>query len=172
MIGTLLDETFYYVYVGALRGGAVRQANLDLLLEKAQAFVANGKSGLHGFVTLMDSLRDNVSMGAAQPSAIDAVRVMSIHKSKGLEFPIVFICGTTSEFSKKSHKADAVFDRELGIGFRMRGKNPLTPLLRRAIMMREDDRLVSEEMRNLYVAMTRPRERLYIIGSSKKMAVY
>lgn len=170
LIGTLLDETFYYVYVGALRGGAVRQANLDLLLEKAQAFVANGKSGLHGFVTLMDSLRDNVSMGAAQPSAIDAVRVMSIHKSKGLEFPIVFICGTTSEFSKKSHKADAVFDRELGIGFRMRGKNPLTPLLRRAIMMREDDRLVSEEMRNLYVAMTRPRERLYIIGSSKKMA--
>ena len=80
-------------------------------------------------------------MGAAQPSAIDAVRVMSIHKSKGLEFPIVFICGITSELSKKSHKADAVFDRELGIGFRMRGKNPLTPLLRRAIMMREDDRL-------------------------------
>lgn len=104
LIGTLLDETFYYVYVGALRGGAVRQANLDLLLEKAQAFVANGKSGLHGFVTLMDSLRDNVSMGAAQPSAIDAVRVMSIHKSKGLEFPIVFICGTTSEFSKKVTK--------------------------------------------------------------------
>lgn len=169
LIGTLLDETFYYVYVGALRGGAVRQANLDLLLEKAQAFVANGRSGLHGFVTLMDSIRDNVSMGAAQPAAVDAVRVMSIHKSKGLEFPIVFICGTTSEFSKKSHKADAVFDRELGIGFRLRGKKPLTPLLRRAIMMREDDRLVSEEMRNLYVAMTRPREHLFIIGSSKKM---
>ena len=87
--------------------------------------------------------------GASDENA-DVVRIMSIHQSKGLEFPIVFICGTTSEFSKKSHKADAVFDRELGIGFRMRGKNPLTPLLRRAIMMREDDRLVSEEMRNHY----------------------
>ncbi len=104
LIGTLLDETFYYVYVGALRGGAVRQANLDLLLEKAQAFVANGKSGLHGFVTLMDSLRDNVSMGAAQPSAIDAVRVMSIHKSKGLSFRLFSFAEQRRNSAKKATK--------------------------------------------------------------------
>lgn len=170
-IGLLLDETFYYDYVGTLPGGSVRKANLDMLLSKAHVFETSGRRGLHGFIEFMDSMRDNVPMGAASAAAFDAVRIMSIHKSKGLEFPVVFIAGMTCGFNKRSHSDPAVLDGSLGIGFRAKNlaAELKSPILRRAIIVKDDEKLIAEEMRILYVAMTRARERLYLLGADKKM---
>ncbi|MCH5279044.1 MAG: helicase-exonuclease AddAB subunit AddA [Christensenellaceae bacterium] len=178
LIGQLLDETLYYTYVGVLPGGAVRQANLDLLAEKAHTYELNGSRGLYGFIRLMDSIKENISLGAAQAASVDAVRVMSIHKSKGLEFPIVFIGGMAGRFNKLGHSSAIVLDRSLGLGLRNRSGHTIlepagamkNPLFRRAIIAKEDEKLISEEMRILYVAMTRARERLYLLGAGKRMA--
>lgn len=183
LIGRLFDETKYYIYSGALQSGPVRQANLDLLLEKAHSFEQSGGRGLHSFITLMDSVRDNTNLGAAQAASVDAVRVMSIHKSKGLEFPIVFICGLSGGFSTMDKKSTAVLDNELGLGLRItKGYEVLSgmegvdyesakkALFRRAIEAKEASKQASEEMRILYVAMTRARERLYMVAAAKKMA--
>lgn len=174
LIGRLLDETLYYEYIGILPGGAVRQANLDLLLTRAHNYEANGQRGLYGFIRLMDSIRDNVAMGAAQAVSVDAVRVMSIHKSKGLEFPIVFVAGITSGFNKRSHAEAVLLDSRLGLGLRVKnmGKEAKNPLFRRAVIVKEDEKLIAEEMRVLYVAMTRARERLYLVGADKRIKKY
>ncbi len=170
-IGQLIDETFYRDYVGTLPGGNVRQANIDMLLTKAHAFESSGRRGLHAFISFMDGMRDNVPIGAASAAAFDAVRVMSIHKSKGLEFPVVFISGISGSFNKRNHSDPAVLDGDLGIGFRAKNltSEQKSPILRRAIIAKSDEKLVAEEMRILYVAMTRARERLYLIGADKRM---
>ncbi len=171
LIGKLLNETDYYSYVGILPGGAVRQANLEMLLDRAHIYESSSGRGLHGFIRLLDGMRDNISIGAAQHPAIDAVRIMSIHKSKGLEFPIVFIAGITNRFSKKDKQSAIVMDSELGIGLRPRGfgKKCRDPLFRRAAAAKASAKLAAEEMRILYVGMTRAKERLIIIGSDKSM---
>ncbi len=183
LIGKLFDDTRFYIYTSALPGGAVRTANLDLLLDKARAFASSGRRGVHAFISLMDSVRDNTNLGAAQAASIDAVRVMSIHKSKGLEFPIVFVCGLTGKFSTANSRSAALTDTELGIGLRAnRGFGILpeaeeippaalkNPLFRRAIEAKDKSKQSAEEMRVLYVAMTRAREQLYLVGAAKKMA--
>ncbi len=184
LIGKLFDDTRFYIYTSALPGGPVRTANLDMLLDKARAFASSGRRGVHAFITLMDSVRDNTKLGAAQAASIDAVRVMSIHKSKGLEFPIVFVCGLTGKFSKANSRSAALTDSELGIGLRAnRGFSILPeaegvlpaalrdPLFRRAIEAKDAAKQSAEEMRVLYVAMTRAREQLYLVGAAKKMAL-
>lgn len=183
LVGDLFDETRYYICVGAMPGGAVRQANLDLLLDRSRAFAASGRRGVHAFVNMLDSVRDNTNMGAAQAASVDAVRVMSIHKSKGLEFPIVFLCGLTGEFSRANSRSSVVTDSELGVGLRInRGFRLMealadipapaikNPLFRRAIEAKDASRQSAEEMRVLYVAMTRAREQLYMVGAKKKLA--
>ncbi len=185
LIGRLFDETGFSTYTGALPGGEVRKANLDMLLEKAHAFDSAGRRGLNAFINLLDSVRDNTNMGAAQSAGVDAVRVMSIHKSKGLEFPIVFICGLTGQFSTAGRRSAAVLDDELGIGLRIgRGyelfdeigdidpEKAQKPLFRRAIEAKDASKQAAEEMRVLYVGMTRARERLYMVGAKKKMRAF
>lgn len=185
LIGRLLDETKYYIFIGALKGGEVRQANLDLLIEKARAFEKAGRRTLHSFLTLMDNVRDNSDLGAAQAAGMDAVRVMSIHSSKGLEFPVVFICGLGSDFNNEEKKSHMMLDSELGIGLRigrgmdvlpgigdLREKEAGKTLFRRAIEVKEDSRRSSEEMRVLYVGMTRARERLYMVAAKSGMATF
>lgn len=168
LIGALLDETRYYTLVGALPGGAVRRANLDMLLQRAQSCERSGVLGLDGFIRFMDAARDNASLGASQTISADAVRIMSIHKSKGLEFPVVFIGGITRQINRSFTRASGVFDRELGIAVRLRsGGAALKPVLQRAIIYLEHSRQTSEEMRVLYVAMTRARNRLYMLGAAR-----
>ena len=182
-LGRLFDETRFALFAGALPSGEVRRANLNMLFERAASFESIGGRSLHGFVNYLDSLRENSRLGAAQMPGEDAVRVMSIHKSKGLEFPVVFICALTSHFNNRDMTAHAILDRDLGMGLRVnRGFYRLSELpselakmagrslIRRAIEAREQEKLVSEEMRVLYVAMTRAQERLFLVGAHKKMA--
>lgn len=168
LVGALLDETRYYTFVGALPGGAVRRANLDMLSQRAHTCEKNGLLGLDSFIRFMDGARDNASLGASQTVNADAVRIMSIHKSKGLEFPVVFIGGVTKQINRGFTKAPGVFDRELGIGLRLkRGGGAIKSVLQRAITYLEHSKQTSEEMRVLYVAMTRARGRLYMLGAAR-----
>lgn len=183
LMGRLFDETRYPLFVGALPNGSVRKANLDMIFERAASFESIGGRSLHGFINYLDSLRDNSKLGAAQVPGEDAVRVMSIHKSKGLEFPVVFICALSSSFNSRDMSAPSILDREMGLGLRVNkgfyrlsslppelAKNAGRSLIRRAIEAREQEKLVSEEMRVLYVAMTRAQQKLYMVGAHKKMA--
>ncbi|MBR5947566.1 MAG: helicase-exonuclease AddAB subunit AddA [Clostridia bacterium] len=185
LLSRLFDETRFALFAGALPSGEVRRANLDMLFERAASFESIGGRSLHGFVNYLDSLRENSRLGAAQVPGDDAVRVMSIHKSKGLEFPVVFVCTLTSRFNNRDMTAPAILDRDLGMGLRVnKGFYRLTSLppelskmagrslVRRAIEAREQEKLVSEEMRVLYVAMTRAQERLFLVGAHKKMAEF
>ncbi len=171
LIGHLLDETDYFTYVGILPGGAVRQANLEKLVQRAAAYEARYVGGLHGFIIFLDTLRDNTTLGSEGIPAVDAVRIMSIHKSKGLEFPVVFLCALTSKFSQRDFQSPLILDNELGIGLRLRGFGirGKIPLIRRAITVRTNAKLNAEEMRILYVGMTRAREKLYLIGACKSI---
>lgn len=171
LVGRLLDETDYFAYVGILPGGAVRQANLEKLVQRAALYEARYAGGLHGFIIFLDTLRDNTTLGSEGIPAVDAVRIMSIHKSKGLEFPVVFVSALTSKFSKRDFQSPLILDNELGMGIRLRGFGirGKTPLLRRAITVRSNAKLNAEEMRILYVAMTRAREKLYLIGTCKNL---
>ena len=185
LIGRLLEDTRFYIYTGALRGGEVRRANLDLLLEKAANFEQTGRRGLHSFINMLDCVRDNTDMGAAQEKAADAVSVMSIHKSKGLEFPVVFLCGLTGAFSTRDKRSSVILDGELGLALSVsKGFDLFSEmdgidlsktkklLFRRAIEAKDSSKQISEEMRVLYVGMTRARERLLLVGAKKKMASF
>lgn len=171
LIGRLLNETNYYNYIGILPGGAVRQANLERLSERAHLYESNSGRGLHGFIRMLDGMRDNISVGAAQRPAVDAVRIMSIHKSKGLEFPVVFIAGIANMFSRRDRQSAIIVDAELGIGLRPRGVGKIRrePLFRRAAAAKDSSKLISEEMRILYVGMTRAKDRLILLGAGKSM---
>lgn len=171
LIGRLLNETNYYNYIGILTGGAVRQANLERLSERAHLYESTSGRGLHGFIRMLDGMRDNISVGAAQQPAADAVRIMSIHKSKGLEFPVVFIAGIANMFSRRDRQSIIIIDAELGIGLRPRGvgKTGREPLFRRAAAAKDSSKLIAEEMRILYVGMTRAKERLILLGADKSM---
>lgn len=185
LIGRLFDETRFTLFAAALPNGTVRKANLELIFERAASYESIGGRSLHGFVKYLDDLCAGSKLGAAQVPGEDAVRVMSIHKSKGLEFPVVFICALTSHFNSRDMTASSILDRELGLGIRAsKGFYRLTELpaelakcagsslIRRAIEAREQEKLVSEEMRVLYVAMTRAQERLYLVAANKKMAKF
>lgn len=171
LIGRLLNETNYYNYIGILPGGAVRQANLERLSERAHLYEKNSGRGLHGFICMLDGMRDNISVGAAQRPTVDAVRIMSIHKSKGLEFPVVFIAGIANMFSRRDRQSAIIIDAELGIGLRPRGVGKMRrePLFRRAAAAKDSSKLIAEEMRILYVGMTRAKEQLILLGADKSM---
>lgn len=171
LIGRLLNETNYFNYIGILPGGAVRQANLERLSERAHLYESNSGRGLHGFIRMLDGMRDNISVGAAHRPAVDAVRIMSIHKSKGLEFPVVFIAGIANMFSRRDRQSAIIIDAELGIGLRSRGVGKMRrePLFRRAAAAKDSSKLIAEEMRILYVGMTRAKERLILLGADKSI---
>lgn len=198
-IGTIVDETRIRSLLGALPNGEVRRANIDLLIEKARGFEASGGRSLYGFLTLMNAAekKDN-KVGAAHPPENDAVRILSIHKSKGLEYPVVFLCALGARFNKRDLSEKITVDRDMGIGLNI--KNGLYMLsafaegegddlseeekkeraflliaaekniMRRAMEKKAIDRLVAEEMRILYVAMTRAREQLYLVSAKCDMS--
>ena len=112
----------------------------------------------------MDSMNDKANVSTAAAPSLNAVHIMSIHKSKGLEFPIVFIGGLFDSFNAQSHRDQVLLDPLLGMGLKLRNKKLSKTLLHRAILARDDEKKLAEEMRILYVAMTRARENLYMVG--------
>ncbi|MGI5936033.1 MAG: UvrD-helicase domain-containing protein [Oscillospiraceae bacterium] len=174
-----VDALIWHVYTQldiialtcAIKDGETGRENLMLLLEYARKFEENGYRGLFRFVAWLRRLAEKGEeprVGAAKPGS--AVRIMSIHKSKGLEFPVVFLSDTARRFNKNDLRRRVLVHPELGLGPKLtdadRGLEYPT-LARKAIKYRLEIENLSEEMRILYVAMTRPKERLFITCALK-----
>lgn len=182
LLWRILEETGYRYLAAAMPGGEQRSANIDMLLEKAKAFEGTSYKGLFNFVRYIEQLkRYDVDYGEANiaDEQADTVRLMSIHKSKGLEFPIVFVAGMNKKFNKLDVTREIVVHPELGIGvdcidLKKRTKAPT--FLKKAIQREVHLENLGEELRILYVAMTRAKEKLLLVGSlgdvEKKMGKY
>lgn len=170
----LLDETGYYVYVGALPGGVERQANLRLLCSRAATYEDSQFGGLHGFLQYVEQLKragQDMTTAATLGEGDDVVRIMSVHKSKGLEFPIVIGLNLGASFNR-SDSDDLVFNSYAGIGMyrmdeRMSARH--NTVARQSVLLRRENEQLAEELRVLYVLLTRARDRLILVGSDKKL---
>lgn len=173
LIEIILCETGYGHYVAAMPAGNRRTANLNMLLEKAAAYEKTSYKGLFHFVRYIDELQKyDVDFGEADMVGEneDVVRIMSIHKSKGLEFPIVIVSGMGKNFNKQDTRSKMVLHPELGIGLdymdgKKRIKSPT--IAKKAIAKQIDLENLGEELRVLYVALTRAKEKLILTGTLK-----
>lgn len=175
LIYRLYEETGYYDYVSAMPAGETRRANLDMLVEKAAEYEKTSYKGLFHFIRYIENLKKyNSDFGEASTVGEEdnTVRIMSIHKSKGLEFPIVFLAGMGKKFNKQDVYGKVLIDPELGIAtdyldaeHRVKASTIKKNVLRRKM---ELDSL-GEELRVLYVAMTRAKEKLIMTGTDRNL---
>ncbi len=165
----LMDSSGFEDYVSALPGGPSRRANLEALLENAAAYSRRGQ-GIGGFLRFMDRAKSSGKMGAARIASANVVRILSIHKSKGLEFPVVLLAGLSKWFNNSDKIANFAMDRDIGLGFRpIKGNLRTANLMHSAVTARLWRHQVAEQMRVLYVALTRASDRLIMIASLKSM---
>ena len=174
LLWKIYSDTGFYNYCGLMPNGNIRQANLKFLFEKAKQFEQASFKGLYNFIKFIDKLKlGSNDMGSAKliGENDDVVRIMSIHKSKGLEFPVVFLANINKQFNTQSIKTDQILiHNELGIG--MKYKNYDTQVeydtnAKKAVKNLLEIESLSEEMRVLYVAITRAKEKLFITGACK-----
>lgn len=151
----------------------VRRANLMLLYDYARKFESGSFKGLYNFIRYVNGIVDEgkkIASAKSSGESDDTVKIMSIHKSKGLEFPVCFLCDTMRKHSSNDKRSNLLFDVELGAAVRLRDETGLarcdTPH-RRAVSGKISERQTEEELRVLYVALTRARERLYVTASGK-----
>lgn len=172
-----LIEHFYrysgfYDAVTVMPGGERRRGNLDMLVTRAKQYEATSFCGLYDFILYMDRLvKYEVDFGEAGNSkAGQMVRIMSIHKSKGLEFPVVFLCGMEKKMNRMDMRRRLIIHPKLGLGpecidTTLRVKSPT--LLKKIIAAGMNEEMIAEELRILYVAMTRAKEKLILVGTMK-----
>lgn len=171
LLRRILDDTGYGDFVAAMPGGSQRQANIEMLKERAKTFESTSYKGLFHFVRYMEQLQKyDVDYGEASlnDEQSDTVRVMTIHKSKGLEFPIVFVAGMGKRFNMQDARSSAVLHARLGVGLdavdlERRTKSP--SIVKKVIQKEEALDSLGEELRVLYVALTRAKEKLIITGT-------
>jgi len=171
LIWLIYSETGFYGIAGAMPGGKQRQANLRVLFERARQYEQTSYKGLFNFINFIDRLKSSRGdMGNARllGENDNVVRIMSIHKSKGLEFPVVILAGCGKKFNLQDMNKSILFHHEYGLGpdvvdYKMRLSYPSLPKM--AIREKIKVESLSEEMRILYVALTRAREKLIITGS-------
>jgi len=176
IIQAVLDRTGYYYYISTMPGGSQRKANLDMLVSYAVRFEKGSYSGLFHFVRYIEKLHKyEVDFGEATSSGEDdnTVRIMSIHKSKGLEFPIVFLAAMNKKFNTQDLRSRIILHNRLGVGpeyvdTALRTRVPT--LLKKVIQKKVQIENLGEELRVLYVAMTRAREKLILTGYIKSIA--
>jgi len=182
------DRFIWHVYnktgllglVGSFQNGDKRRSNLIFLAEAAQKFESSGYKGLYGFLGYISSLQDrgydlsegsdNRNLGA---ESANSVKIMSIHKSKGLEFPVVIIANTAKAYNLQDSRKSVVFHSKLGLGTMLidnKRRVKYTTIARSAIQRKLNDEMLSEEARVLYVAMTRAKEKLIITATLKDAA--
>ena len=185
LIWKIYSERFYYDYVGALPNGQARQANLYALALRADQFEKSNFKGLSRFIAMIDQVleaqHDLASVAVAPPK--DAVELMSIHKSKGLEFPYVFILNIDQQFNKQDSMSEVILSRKNGLGLKYVARvatNEKEEYLPTTIKLsipsltysqnEEELQLASysELMRLLYVAMTRAEKKLYLVGKGSR----
>lgn len=170
LIWFILQDTGYYNYVSAMPAGDRRRANIDMLIERAVQYEATSYHGLFQFVRYIEKLHKyDIDFGEAVTvgEGENTVRIMSIHKSKGLEFPIVFVAGMSKVFNNQDARSKLVLHPDLGIGPdyvdpKLRIKSPT--LLKKFIQKRIVLENLGEELRVLYVALTRAKEKLILTG--------
>ena len=176
LIWGIAYDTGYYAYVGTMPLGKERQANIDMLMERAKTYENTSYHGLFNFVRYIERLKSyDVDYGEASLSGEhdDVVRVMTIHKSKGLEFPVVFLSCAQKGFNNMDANQKLVIDSDLGIGLDFLDANlrvRKNTIAKKAVSLKLRLDNLSEEQRILYVAMTRAREKLYITGCVKDAA--
>ena len=185
LIWKIYNDRFYYDYVGALPNGPARQANLYALALRADQFEKSNFKGLSRFISMIDKVleaqHDLASVAVAPPK--DAVELMTIHKSKGLEFPYVFILNMDQDFNKQDSMSEVILSRKNGLGVKYIAKMetgavedhyPKTIKLSiPSLTYRQNEEELqlasySEQMRLLYVAMTRAEKKLYLIGKGSR----
>ena len=173
LMARLFTETGYYQYVGMLPAGAKKKANLKLLKKYAEDFENNGGVGLFAFLQYIEKLQaSGAKVGEAKlvGGSENLVSIMTIHKSKGLEFPIVFVCNANKQFNNQDLMKNVLMHHDLGLGpkYTDLDTNILYETLPfEAIKRRITSENISEEMRVLYVALTRAKEKLFITGTIK-----
>lgn len=185
LIWKIYNDRFYYDYVGALPNGPARQANLYALALRADQFEKSNFKGLSRFIRMIDQVleaqHDLASVAVAPPK--DAVELMTIHKSKGLEFPYVFILNMDQDFNKQDSMSEVILSRQNGLGVKYIAKMetgavedhyPKTIKLSiPSLTYRQNEEELqlasySEQMRLLYVAMTRAEKKLYLVGKGSR----
>lgn len=185
LIWKIYNDRFYYDYVGALPNGPARQANLYALALRADQFEKSNFKGLSRFIRMIDQVleaqHDLASVAVAPPK--DAVEVMTIHKSKGLEFPYVFILNMDQNFNKQDSMSDVILSRQNGLGVKYIAKvetgaveahypKTLKLSIPSLTYTQNEEELqlasYSEQMRLLYVAMTRAERKLYLVGKGSR----
>ena len=168
LLWQIYDDRGLFALCAAMPDGDARRQNLTELLELARDYESTGYRGLHRFVEWLRQQAESGTEPAAAPAARRAVRIMSIHRSKGLEFPIVFLCDLSRRFNKSDAAATVLVHPVLGLGPKRtdpkRGVEYPT-FARAAVAARIARETLSEEMRLLYVAMTRAKERLIMTGT-------
>ena len=171
LLWKILEDTGYGDYVAAMSGGQQRKANLEMLIEKARAYESTSYKGLFHFVRYIEQLQKyDVDYGEAsiEDEHADTVRVMTIHKSKGLEFPIVIVAGMGKRFNMQDARSAVALHAGMGVGLdaidlRLRTKSP--SIVKKVIQKEEVLESLGEELRVLYVALTRAKEKLIITGT-------
>lgn len=177
LIWKIYSDTGYYNYVGMMPNGKLRQANLKMLFERAKKYETASFKGLYNFINFIEKLK--VNSGDLSSAKIigendDVIRIMSIHKSKGLEFPVVFLVNTNKQFNEQDiRKNPVLLHQDMGIGAKYINYNAQVQydtLTREALKNVIKNENISEEMRILYVALTRAKEKLIITGISNDYA--
>lgn len=176
LIWRIYQDTGYYDYVGGMPGGVLRQANLRALYDRARQYETTNFRGLFRFLRFIERLKNkdsDLSVARALGESEDVVRVMSIHKSKGLEFPVVIVADMGKNFNLMDSTGLVLCHKELGVGpyvtlpeLRFRYPTPA----RWGIAHKLELETKAEEQRILYVALTRAREKLILVGSAKKLS--
>ena len=173
LIWTIYEETGFLNYVALMPNGNLRVANLKMLFERAKQYESASFKGLFNFINFIEKIKlGSGDLGAAKliGENENVVRIMSIHKSKGLEFPIVFLVGTGSNFNMQDLNNDILLHQDLGIGVKYIDYDKqikydtISKLALREKLLEEN---LAEEMRILYVALTRAKEKIYITGIKK-----
>ncbi len=175
LLWDVLEKTGYGRFVSAMPGGDQRSANLNMLVEKAMAFESTSYRGLFNFIRYIENLKKyDVDYGEAssEGEADDTVRIVSIHKSKGLEYPVVFAAGMGKKFNQQDTRSKLVLHPDLGAGcdytdpdHRLR----VPTLLKKVIQRQTANENLGEELRVLYVALTRAKEKLILTGAAEKL---
>lgn len=170
------EKTGYYDYAASMPAGETRKANLDMLVEKASAYEKTSYKGLFQFIRYIHKLKKyEMDFGEAQESGKqeNRIRIMSIHKSKGLEFPIVFLAGMGKKFNKQDVRGRLLIDMDLGIGtdhLELEQRTQNSTLKKNVMKRKMDLDNLGEELRVLYVAMTRAKEKLIMTGTDRSLA--
>ena len=166
----LVDELDMLALCSAMSDGAQRRANLLELIELSERFDATGYRGVHRFVQWLRQLAERGQELGTGAVSTSAVQIMTVHKSKGLEFPVVFLCDTAHAFNRMDSRDTVLVHPQLGLGPKVTDLDrrvEYPSLARSAIRLRLEREMLSEEMRLLYVALTRPRERLFMTAAVK-----